>query len=137
MGGLQEICWWQIRRAGESKVGKPLRVDKKQNGEAYFYIGGYRIVNIYSPWRCMWQNKRTRKGSGPGRDDSDISKVFCLRCTETTDSFKVKIDLCQGSYGPRITLHPVARWWVGSVPLCPPVGSLWALGLYSLPLGLP
>lgn len=32
-GRLHEIHWWQVKGAGESKVGKSLGLEKKQNRE--------------------------------------------------------------------------------------------------------
>lgn len=46
---VHKILWGSIKKAGESKAGNSLGVDKKQSRETYFlYVGGYRIVNIYS-----------------------------------------------------------------------------------------
>ena len=41
---VHEIHWWHIKEVGESKAGKHLGFDKKQNGY-FFYIGWCKIVN--------------------------------------------------------------------------------------------
>lgn len=42
---VHKVLWWLIKEAAESEAGKSLGVNKKQNGETHFHIGGCRIVN--------------------------------------------------------------------------------------------
>lgn len=58
------LVWW-IKEVGKSKVEKSLELDKKQNGEAYFYISGFRIVNICSIDWWYEGTKIATRGSSP------------------------------------------------------------------------
>lgn len=53
-------------RGGESKAGKSVGLDKKQNGETRFFrISGSRGVGIYSAWRwCGSEDNSVLSGSG-------------------------------------------------------------------------
>lgn len=47
MSNAHGIHWWQFKEAAESKAGKSLGLDKRQNGETHgsFTFGGYGIGN--------------------------------------------------------------------------------------------
>ena len=95
---------------GESKARISLGLDKRKMERHNFYIGGYRIVNIYSAryvgnkittWSHALVMAVVPYRGLEKKNNSDISKVCYLRGPKTTIS-KVEIDFHQGSYRPRM-----------------------------------
>ena len=118
-GGLRKIRQQQIKGAIESKAGKSLGLDKKQNGGtlASLTLVGIRQLTFTAHKDSGCGDKMTAEGFvvscwvlavvlwWRGLDSSDLSMYVILDAKrQQTGSLKGKIDLYQGSYKPRTCL---------------------------------